>query len=91
MKHNVYFEGRVQSLGLETESGHATIGVITPGKYTFSTSLEERMKITSGSLNVKLPGETWNKVEAGKEFIVQANSSFDVEAPRDVAYICYYK
>jgi purine/pyrimidine-nucleoside phosphorylase len=91
MKHNIYFDGRVQSLGLETENGNATIGVITPGMYTFSTSTEERMKITSGELSVKLPGEAWKKVEVGKEFIIQANSSFDAEATRDVAYICYYK
>jgi purine/pyrimidine-nucleoside phosphorylase len=91
LKHNVYFDGKVQSLGLETENGSATIGVITPGAYTFSTATEERMGITSGVLNVKLPGETWKKVEAGKEFIVPANASFDVEADGDVAYICYYK
>jgi len=91
MKHNVYFDGKVQSLGLATESGDATIGVITPGAYSFSTSTEERMQITSGELKVKLPGEDWKTVEAGKEFMVPANVSFDVEAARDVSYICYYK
>jgi purine/pyrimidine-nucleoside phosphorylase len=91
MKHNVYFEGKVQSLGLETDSGSATIGVITPGAYSFSTSTEERMQVTSGVLKVKLPGEEWKNVEAGKEFKVPANVSFDVEAAHDVSYICYYK
>jgi len=90
MKHNSYFDGKVQSLALETDSGSATVGVITPGTYTFSTSSEERMKIVSGALRVKLPGGSWDKVEEGKEFIVKANASFDVEAYRDVAYICYY-
>jgi hypothetical protein len=28
MKHNVYYDGRVQSLGLNTEEGSATVGVI---------------------------------------------------------------
>lgn len=91
MKHNVYFDGKVQSLGLVTESGSATIGVITPGAYSFSTSTEERMHITSGSLKVKLPGEEWMTVVACKDFIVPANVSFDVEAAGDVSYICYYK
>lgn len=90
MKHNSYFEGKVQSLGLETESGNATIGVITPGTYSFSTSTQERMQVTSGTLKVKLPGEAWITVEAGKEFNVQAGVSFEVEAARDVSYICYY-
>ena len=55
MDHNVYFEGKVQSLTMETEQGRATVGVITPGKYTFSTSTQERMVVTSGILAVTLP------------------------------------
>ncbi|MDR3539735.1 MAG: pyrimidine/purine nucleoside phosphorylase [Desulfosporosinus sp.] len=90
MKHNVYFEGNVQSLSLNTEHGEATIGVITPGKYTFSTATEERMVITSGDLNVKLPGENWKMVQTNQEFVINANMSFEVEASQDVAYICYY-
>jgi len=90
MKHNVYFEGNVQSLSLNTESGSATIGVITPGKYAFSTATEERMVITTGALNVKLPEEDWKMVQANQEFIVKANVSFEVEADQDVSYICYY-
>jgi len=91
MKHNVYFEGNVQSLSLNTGSGQATIGVITPGKYTFSTATEERMVITAGSLNVKLPGEAWKTVQTNQEFVIEEKRSFDVEASFDVAYICYYK
>lgn len=91
MKHNIYFDGKVQSLGLNTEHGEATIGVIIPGKYSFSTTSEERMVITSGILNVKLPGAEWKKFKGYEEFKVPANVSFDVEADQDVSYICYYK
>jgi purine/pyrimidine-nucleoside phosphorylase len=91
MKHNVYFDGKVQSLGLATADGDATIGVITPGKFTFSTSTEERMVITSGTLKVKLPGKEWVPMNKNTEFIVSAKASFDVEAVADVSYICYYK
>lgn len=91
MKHNVYFEGNVQSLSLNSENGNATIGVITPGKYAFSTDTEERMVITTGILNVKLPDEDWRLFQANQEFIVKANMSFEVEASLDVSYICYYK
>lgn len=91
MKHNSYFDGKVQSLALETASGAATVGVITPGKYPFSTSTEERMVIVSGTLKAKLPGRDWTDFPQGKEFIVPAKASFEVEADKDVAYICYYK
>jgi uncharacterized protein YaiE (UPF0345 family) len=91
MKHNVYFDGNVQSLGLTTAEGPATVGVISPGKFTFSTSSEERMVIISGTLEVKLPGKEWVAMNKNTEFIVPAKSSFDVEATTDVSYICYYK
>jgi purine/pyrimidine-nucleoside phosphorylase len=91
MEHNIYFDGKVQSLSLETALGRATIGVITPGKYAFSTVTEERMVITSGILTVKLPGGEWKEMTAGKEFVVAANQTFEVEVKQDASYICYYK
>jgi uncharacterized protein YaiE (UPF0345 family) len=91
MDHNVYFEGKVQSLTVETEQGRATVGVITPGKYTFSTSTQERMVVTSGTLAVTLSQGEQKIIGPNQEFIVAANASFDVEASRDVSYICYYK
>ena len=91
MKHNIYFEGKVQSLGLTTVEGTATVGVISQGKFTFSTSSEERMIVTSGMLMVKLPGQNWKPMRKNAEWVVPANSSFEVEADADVSYICYYK
>jgi purine/pyrimidine-nucleoside phosphorylase len=91
MKHNVYFEGKVQSLSLDAEEGRATVGVITPGKYGFATATEERMVITSGKLKAKLPEKDWETFKAGQEFIVKGQLSFEVEAEKDVSYICYYK
>jgi uncharacterized protein YaiE (UPF0345 family) len=91
MKHNVYFDGKVQSLGLTTEEGNATVGVISQGKFTFSTSSEERMIVISGTLKVKLPNQNWKAMGRNVELVVPANSSFDVEANSDVSYICYYK
>lgn len=91
MEHNVYFDGNVQSLSLQTATGKATIGVITPGRYAFSTSTEEHMVITSGILTVKLSGGEWKEMPAGKEFIVAPNQTFEVEAKQDASYICYYK
>ena len=90
MQHNSYFDGNVQSLGLDSPDGKATIGVITPGAYSFSTSTQERMCIVAGVLNVKLPGADWQAYGQGTEFLVPSGVSFDVEASADVAYICYY-
>lgn len=91
MKHSVYFEGKVQSLGINTKEGFATVGVMESGKYTFSTAKEETMVITSGTLKAKLPGSNWAAFEQGSRFVVAANEAFDVEAVGEVAYICYYK
>jgi len=91
MKHSSYFYGKVQSLSLSTEKGNATIGVITPGKYTFNTASEETMCVVSGSLKYRLPGKEWQTAAQGRSFIAPEKSSFDVEAGDDAAYICYYK
>lgn len=91
MKHNSYFEGKVQSLGVNTSEGYATVGVIEPGRYTFSTESEEHMTVVAGSMNVKLPGNSWQKMMKGDTFIVPPHASFEVEAAADTAYICYYR
>ncbi|HYY94809.1 MAG TPA: pyrimidine/purine nucleoside phosphorylase [Pyrinomonadaceae bacterium] len=88
MKHNIYFDGRVQSLRLNMEEGDATIGVITKGRCTFSAESEEHV---SGQLRVRLPGREWKVVRTGEKYAVPRSSSFDVEALSDAAYICYYK
>ena len=91
MKHNQYFDGKVQSLGVNTPEGYAAVGVIEPGTYTFSTNCEERMVVIAGSMKVKMPDGQSRQVSAKDQFIVPPNVSFQVDAPADVAYICYYK
>lgn len=91
MKHNVYFDGRVQSLALGTDDGAATVGVITPGAYTFSTDAAERVIVTTGTLRVKLPGQGWRTIRRGEAYDVPPRSSFDVAADADVSYVCCYQ
>jgi purine/pyrimidine-nucleoside phosphorylase len=91
MKHNVYFDGRVQSLALETKDGPATVGVITPGRYSFSTEFQERVVVTTGALKVRLPQEDWQIVAAGESYVAPRQCSFEVEAEADTSYVCYYK
>jgi purine/pyrimidine-nucleoside phosphorylase len=91
MKHNSYFDGKVQSLAVNTPDGYATVGVIEPGQYTFKTDAEERMQIVAGTLKAKLPGAPWQAFSQGQAFVVPAAASFDIEAAADVAYLCHYK
>jgi uncharacterized protein YaiE (UPF0345 family) len=92
MKHNQYFDGKVQSLGFNGPEGPATVGVMEPGKYAFKTQGEERISIFAGILKIKLPGSNdWQAVEAGDSFTVPGNSSYEVDVATDTAYICFYK
>jgi uncharacterized protein YaiE (UPF0345 family) len=91
IKHNVYFEGNVQSLGLATAKGKATVGVMKKGSYTFSTSSAEEMIVIAGVLSVSLDGINFKNYSANEQFDVAANASFDVRCEADVAYICYYE
>ena len=88
--HNSYFEGKVQSLGVATEKGKATVGVMKAGKYTFGTSAPEEMIVITGELSVKLPEAEWAIYLPQQAFSIGANQSFDVSCDNDVSYICYY-
>ena len=91
-KCNTYFEGNVVSIAFEGSDGEATVGVMAPGEYEFGTSKQEHMKIVSGSMLVKLPGEdTFKKYENGDIFIVDANLKFNLIVEVETAYLCLYK
>lgn len=90
VKHNSYFDGKVQSLGLDTEKGHATVGVMKKGTYQFSTSSVETIIVIAGTMNIKLADSEWTKYAEQEKFEVSANSKFDIVCDTDVAYICYY-
>jgi len=91
VKHNVYFDGQVQSLGLDTEKGAATVGVMKKGSYTFSTSTPETMVVVSGVMNVKVAGGESTQYTQNEKFEVAAGSQFEAVCDTDVAYICYYQ
>lgn len=89
VSHNTYFDGKVQSLGLETATGKATLGVMKKGTYQFSTSSPEKMVVLTGTMEVKIDSvfQTYNERD---EFEVSAGASFEVKCNTDVAYLCYY-
>jgi uncharacterized protein YaiE (UPF0345 family) len=89
---NEYFDGKVKSISLQTETLPATIGVMAPGEYEFSTSQKETVTVVSGTLTVKLPdSDEFTGYKAGESFIVEANQSFQLKVAIDTAYFCTYE
>lgn len=89
---NEYFDGKVKSIGLTADGGKATVGVMAPGEYEFGTGTIEIMKVISGKLTVKLPGETsWKDFGPGSEFTVAKGVKFQLKVAIDTAYLCLYK
>jgi uncharacterized protein YaiE (UPF0345 family) len=91
VSHNTYFEGMVQSLGLETEKGRATLGVMKKGTYKFDTSTKETIIFIEGIVSTKLPGGEWQKHKKQDTLNIPAGIVFDINCETDVAYICYYE
>lgn len=91
-KTNEYFDGKVKSIAFDTVDGPATIGVMAKGEYVFGTSTVEHMTVTSGKMNVKLPGETqWKEYKEFETFIVPKDVKFEVKMESDTSYRCLYK
>lgn len=92
LKVNEYFDGNVKSIAFQTQTLPATIGVMQPGSYTFSTDKLETMTVVSGALTVKLPGdESFQVFDAGSKFTIEANQSFDLKVEDPTAYLCTYQ
>ena len=91
LKHNTYFDGKVQSVAFERNGRRATAGVIDAGEFHFGTDAAERMTVVSGELWVKVQGATaFRPYPAGTAFEVPAKSGFDVKADAPVAYLCEF-
>ena len=91
-KSNTYFDGDVVSIAFNGTDGEATVGVMAPGEYEFGTSKQETMKVISGKMQVKLPGESGFKPYGnGDVFIVEADQKFNLIVEVETAYLCLYK
>ena len=89
---NEYFDGKVKSIAFQGEKLPATVGVMAPGEYEFSTSQKEVMTVVSGALTIQLPGsDDWQTFASGSSFEVAANQSFGVKVEQDTAYLCTYE
>jgi uncharacterized protein YaiE (UPF0345 family) len=62
-----------------------------PGDYEFGTEVKELMEITSGELDVLLPGTTdWQAFTGEMAFEVPANAKFGVKVHQVTNYVCSY-
>jgi purine/pyrimidine-nucleoside phosphorylase len=90
-KTNEYFDGKVKSIAFTSPDGPATLGVMAPGEYEFGTSTQETMRVVSGSMDIKLPGQPqWTTYAPGNSFVVPAHQKFAVRVTTDTAYLCLY-
>ncbi len=91
LKHNSYFDGKVQSVGYERLGRRMTVGVIAPGEYHFNTEAPERMTVVSGELEARLAGSSeWRVYPVGTAFQIAGKSGFDVKATAPSAYLCEF-
>jgi len=91
LKHNAFFDEKVQSIGFERNGRRQTAGVIDAGEFHFGTEAPERMTVVSGELWAKLPGDgAWRAFPAGTVFEVPGKSGFDVKATSPAAYLCEF-
>lgn len=89
---NEYFEGKVKSIGFQTTTLPATVGVMQAGEYEFNTDKKETMTVVSGALTVLLPGKNdWLTFQPGNSFIVDAQQKFQLKVDADTAYLCTYE
>lgn len=91
-KANIYFDGKcVSHTVLFADGTKKTIGVIFPSQLIFNTGLPEIMEINAGMCKVKLAGESdWKTYQAGEQFSVPGNSSFDIETVDTLDYVCHF-
>lgn len=90
---NVYFDGRVSSRTFyEPDGTKKTLGFVTKGEYTFSTSTVEYMDMHAGVFGLKLPGEKeYTMYSEGESFVIPKGIEFDVKTDTFADYCCTYK
>ncbi len=89
---NEYFDGKVKSIGFQTATLPATVGVMAIGEYEFDTSKKEVVTVVSGELVVKLPNSSdWVSFKQGDHFTVAANQVFHLKVNIETAYLCTYE
>lgn len=87
IRNNVYFDGKVQSLGFTAPCGvPATVGVMEPGEYKFPNEKEEHITVVMGKMEIN--GTLYFQWES---CVVPANAGVHVVVlNHNAAYLCSY-
>ena len=91
MEHNVYFDGKIQSLGFQSDQGEATVGVVETGTYTVPTDCVEKLTILSGKGRVKVAQQGWKDIKTGDVITLppDVEVTWEVATP-NVCYLCLF-
>lgn len=89
---SVYFDGKCVSHAITLADGSKkTVGVVLPASLTFNTGAPEIMECVHGSCEYKLQGsDAWKSCQAGEQFSIPGNSSFDIRVAQAFHYICHF-
>ena len=92
VKGNIYEGGKVTSRSFWTPEGERkTVGIMLPGSYSFSTSTQEKMEMTTGIVEVRLdPAGEWARYKEGEFFMVPDGVSFEIRCAGIAEYVCSY-
>jgi uncharacterized protein YaiE (UPF0345 family) len=93
IKHNVYEDGKVQSLGFKMVNGRdATVGVLEEGTYNLGTAHRlERIKVITGSISISVDGRVMRWDEWNPEFLTfMEGETIKFHATQGTSYICFY-
>ena len=88
IKHNVYFDGAVQSLGFVDNDGKTSMsaGTVLPGEYDFGKAgPKETFLITSGELTIS--GSTYKQ---GETCVIETGNPILISAIAESSYTCTY-
>lgn len=91
LSHNIFHDGRVQSIGYELQGRRVNAGAMLEGDFFFDISTPERMTVLSGELQVRVAGQTtFVSYPAGSSFEVAANCRLEIKVERPSAYLCEF-
>ncbi|MBC3936443.1 pyrimidine/purine nucleoside phosphorylase [Undibacterium sp. CY7W] len=91
-KANLYFDGKcVSHTVLFADGSKKTLGVIFPSTLVFNTAAAEIMELNAGQCRIRLQSsQDWQTYQAGQQFQVAANSSFEIETLETLDYVCHF-
>ncbi|MFA5962000.1 MAG: pyrimidine/purine nucleoside phosphorylase [Parcubacteria group bacterium] len=86
MKHNSYANGGLQNIEFSNNGFDKSVGVVEPGKYTFTPDREETIQCLTGLLEINN-----EQCIPGQEIVVKQGAPFTIVAKETSSYICLYQ